>query len=79
MPDGQAGPGMGAQFAQLVKEVRSAYGNTIKACAEAIAASLARGHSILRLLQQHGLSPDPALISTQVRAAACLHMARQEG
>ena len=22
MPDGQAGPGMGAQFAQLVKEVR---------------------------------------------------------
>ena len=65
MPDGQAGPGMGAQFAQLVKEVRSAYGGAVKACAEQIAASIGRQYSILRLLQQHGLSPDPALISTQ--------------
>ena len=50
-------------------QVRSAYGGAVKASAEKVARALGQKHSIQRLLQHHGLSPEPAMMSSQVRAA----------
>lgn len=69
MPGGQSGPELGAQFAQLVKELRSEYGGAVTACAARIAAGVFNappGRSILRILQQHGITGTPTLMQQQV-------------
>ena len=69
MPGGQSGPALGAQFAQLVKELRSEYGGAVTACAARIAAGVFNappGRSILRILQQHGITGTPTLMQQQV-------------
>ena len=67
-PGGTSGPELGAQFAQLVKELRSEYGGAVTACAARIAAGVfGPPHtSILRILQTHGISGTPALMQQQV-------------
>ena len=63
---GGMGPGLGAQFAQAVKELRSAYAGAVTSCAERIAAGVFATSSITALLQQHRLSPEPSVMSAQV-------------
>ena len=69
LPGGGTGPQLGAQFAQLVKELRSEYGGAVSAAASRISAALfaAPGRSILRILEQHGVTGTPALMQQQVR------------
>ena len=72
LPGGGTGPQLGAQFAQLVKELRSEYGGAVSAAAARIvgrASSRAPGRSILRILQQHGVTGTPALMQQQARGA----------
>ena len=71
-PGGAVGPELGAQFAQLVKELRSEYGGAVSAAAARIAGGVfgAPGRSILRILQQHGVTGTPALMQQQARAPA---------
>lgn len=68
MPDGFSGPKLGAQFAQLVKELRSEYAGAVTACAQRIAGGVfgMAGRSILRALQIHGVSGTPAIMQQQV-------------
>lgn len=68
MPDGFSGPKLGAQFAQLVKELRSEYAGAVTACALRIASGVfgMAGRSILRALQAHGVSGTPAVMQQQV-------------
>lgn len=71
LPGGGTGPQLGAQFAQLVKELRSEYAGAVTAAAARIAGALfaAPGRSILRILQQHGVTGTPSLMQQQARAA----------
>lgn len=75
-PDGHLGPQLGAQFAQLVKELRSEYAGAVTGCAQRIAiAVFSLGPRLLTLLQQHGLTGNPAQTAQEVscslsRAAA---------
>jgi hypothetical protein len=73
MPDGCSGPKLGAQFAQLVKELRSEYAGAVTACAFRIASSVfgMPGRSILRALDAHGVSGTPAVMQQQVRPHSC--------
>lgn len=64
------GPGMGAQFAQQVKELRSAYAGAVTSCAERIASAVFSSRSVLAVLQQHRLSPEPSVMSSQVSRQA---------
>ncbi|KAK9805114.1 hypothetical protein WJX73_010312 [Symbiochloris irregularis] len=66
---GGMGPSLGAQFAQAVKEVRSAYAGAVTSCAERIAGAVFSAHSITALLQQHRLSPEPSAMSAQLEPA----------
>ena len=63
------GPQLGAQFAQLVKELRSEYAGAVTAAAQRIAVALFAlpGRSLLRIMQQHGVTGTPALMQQQVR------------
>lgn len=66
-PDGRTGPQLGAQFAQLVKELRSEYAGAITGCAQRIASvSFSMGPRILTRLQQHGLTGNPAQTAQEV-------------
>ncbi|KAK9839863.1 hypothetical protein WJX81_007158 [Elliptochloris bilobata] len=67
LPGGGTGPQLGAQFAQLVKELRSEYGGAVSAAAARISGALfaAPGRSILRILEQHGVTGTPALMQQQ--------------
>ena len=81
-----AGPHLGAQFAQLVKELRSEYAAAVTACAERIAGALFQrpGYSINATLHRHGISGTPSIMQQQVcllptcpalnLLSACLHM-----
>ena len=73
---GGMGPSLGAQFAQAVKEVRSAYAGAVTSCAERIAGAVFSTNSITALLQQHRLSPEPSAMAAQVgtRMLHCLTM-----
>ena len=67
-PDGRMGPQLGAQFAQLVKELRSEYAGAITGCAQRIATAVfSLGPRVLTLLQQHGLTGNPAQTAQEVR------------
>ncbi|CAL8462927.1 g2461 [Coccomyxa elongata] len=68
MPSGSDGPELGAQFAQLVKELRSEYAGAVTACAARIAQGVfgPSGRSILRILEQHGITGTPTLMQQQV-------------
>lgn len=72
MPSGSEGPELGAQFAQLVKELRSEYAGAVTACAARIAQGVfgPSGRSILRILEQHGIAGTPTLMQQQVHAHA---------
>jgi len=63
-----AGPHLGAQFAQLVKELRSEYAAAVTACAERIAGALFQrpGYSINATLHRHGISGTPSIMQQQV-------------
>lgn len=67
MPSGSDGPELGAQFAQLVKELRSEYAGAVTACAARIAQGVfgPSGRSILRILEQHGITGTPTLMQQQ--------------
>lgn len=66
-PDGRMGPQLGAQFAQLVKELRSEYAGAITGCAQRIATAVfSLGPRVLTLLQQHGLTGNPAMTAQEV-------------
>lgn len=66
-PDGRMGPQLGAQFAQLVKELRSEYAAAITGCAQRIATvAFSMGPRILTRLQQHGLTGNPAQTAQEV-------------
>ena len=69
MPSGSEGPELGAQFAQLVKELRSEYAGAVTACAARIAQGVfgPSGRSILRILEHHGITGTPTLMQQQVR------------
>ncbi|DBB16594.1 TPA: hypothetical protein ACH3X3_014851 [Trebouxia sp. C0006] len=62
------GPHLGAQFAQLVKELRSEYAAAVTACAERIAGALFQrpGYSINATLHRHGISGTPSIMQQQV-------------
>ncbi|KAL3142941.1 hypothetical protein ABBQ38_003227 [Trebouxia sp. C0009 RCD-2024] len=62
------GPHLGAQFAQLVKELRSEYAAAVTACAERIAGALFQrpGYSINATLHRHGISGTPTIMQQQV-------------
>ena len=62
------GPHLGAQFAQLVKELRSEYAAAVTACAERIAGALFQrpGYSINATLHCHGISGTPSIMQQQV-------------
>jgi hypothetical protein len=67
MPGGSAGPALGAQFAQLVKELRSEYAGAVTACAARIAQGVFRGaNSIQRILEQHGVTGNMSVMQSQV-------------
>lgn len=67
-PDGRMGPQLGAQFAQLVKELRSEYAGAVTGCAQRIATAVfSLGPRVLTLLQQHGLTGNPAQTAQEVR------------
>ncbi|EIE27268.1 hypothetical protein COCSUDRAFT_55287 [Coccomyxa subellipsoidea C-169] len=68
MPSGSEGPELGAQFAQLVKELRSEYAGAVTACAARIAQGVfgPSGRSILRILEHHGITGTPTLMQQQV-------------
>lgn len=66
-PDGRMGPQLGAQFGQLVKELRSEYGGAVTGCAQRISqAVFSLGPRVLTLLQQHGLTGNPAQTAQEV-------------
>ena len=69
-----AGPHLGAQFAQLVKELRSEYAAAVTACAERIAGALFQrpGYSINATLHRHGISGTPSIMQQQVLPSAYL-------
>ena len=69
-----AGPHLGAQFAQLVKELRSEYAAAVTACAERIAGALFQrpGYSINASLHRHGVTGTPTIMQQQVRPAVVL-------
>lgn len=71
MPSGSEGPELGAQFAQLVKELRSEYAGAVTACAARIAQGVfgPSGRSILRILEQHGITGTPTLMQQQVHSS----------
>ena len=72
-PDGRMGPQLGAQFAQLVKELRSEYAGAITGCAQRIAVAVfSLGPRVLTLLQQHGLTGNPAQTAQEVRLFSSL-------
>lgn len=62
------GPHLGAQLAQLVKELRSEYAAAVTACAERISAALflRPGYSINTILHQHGIPGTPTIMQQQV-------------
>ena len=67
-PDGRMGPQLGAQFAQLVKELRSEYAGAITGCAQRIVSVVfTMEPRILTRLQQHGLTGNPAQTAQEVR------------
>lgn len=68
-----AGPHLGAQFAQLVKELRSEYAAAVTACAERIAGALFQrpGYSINASLHRHGVTGTPTIMQQQVRRLEC--------
>ena len=65
------GPHLGAQFAQLVKELRSEYAAAVTGCAERIAGALFQrpGYSINATLHRHGITGTPSIMQQQV--ASC--------
>ena len=67
-----AGPHLGAQFAQLVKELRSEYAAAVTSCAERIAGALflRPGYSINTTLQRHGITGTPTVMQQQVSRGA---------
>ena len=67
-----AGPHLGAQFAQLVKELRSEYAAAVTSCAERIAGALflRPGYSINTTLQRHGITGTPTVMQQQVGRGA---------
>ena len=71
MPCCVAGPHLGAQFAQLVKELRSEYAAAVTACAERIAGALFQrpGYSINASLHRHGVTGTPTIMQQQVSHA----------
>ncbi len=73
-----AGPHLGAQFAQLVKELRSEYAAAVTSCAERIAGALflRPGYSINTTLQRHGITGTPTVMQQQVSGAAHRSAAR---
>ncbi|KAK9806759.1 hypothetical protein WJX72_001747 [[Myrmecia] bisecta] len=68
MEEPAEGPHLGAQFAQLVKELRSEYAAAVTNCAERIATALfvSQGRSIHAILQRYGLTGTPAIMQQQV-------------
>ncbi len=71
------GPHLGAQFAQLVKELRSEYAAAVTACAERIAGALFQrpGYSINATLHRHGISGTPSIMQQQVLPfAICMYL-----
>ncbi|CAK0784807.1 hypothetical protein CVIRNUC_008011 [Coccomyxa viridis] len=58
------GPEMGAQFAQLVKELRSEYSGAVQACAFRISQGVTNqaNSSLKSILEQHGISGTPTLL-----------------
>jgi hypothetical protein len=64
-------PNLGAQFAQLVKELRSEYFAAITLCAERLAAELARvpATSVVQLLRRDGVFATAQQLSSAVRRA----------
>jgi hypothetical protein len=77
-PDGAAAgrqhrsaPNLGAQFAQLVKELRSEYFAAITLCAERLAAELAKmeATSVVQLLRRNGVFATTQQLSVAVRGA----------
>lgn len=65
-------PNLGAQFAQLVKELRSEYFAAITLCAERLAAELAKMPvtSVVQLLRRDGVFASTQQLSASVSAAA---------
>lgn len=65
-------PNLGAQFAQMVKELRSEYFAAITLCAEKLAHTLAgtQPTSVVLILRNHGLVAQSAQIQHAVRGAA---------
>ena len=73
-----AGPHLGAQFAQLVKELRSEYAAAVTSCAERIAGALflRPGYSINTTLQRHGITGTPTVMQQQASRGAHRSAAR---
>lgn len=65
-------PNLGAQFAQLVKELRSEYFAAITLCAERLAAELAKmpATSVVQLLRRDGVFASTQQLSTAVSCQA---------
>lgn len=72
--NGRVGPGapaLGAQLAQLVKELRCEYGGAVTAAAARLAAAVFRlpGRCVRAVLDEHGSSASPAAVAAGVAPA----------